>query len=292
MPVRLEITLSSRSPALRVLAVGVALGLAIAPVPVLAAPATTDEAVEKPDIDTEARAMTAYRAGQEAYDAGDYGEALQQFLEAQSLYPSPDFHYNVGRCHEALENPEQASISYQAYLRSYNTAYGEYPDDRINIENKIDRLDKQVEADRALAEANANKQPEIIIQTVPGERPPPPPGRVLIITGGVLAGVGVGVAVAGAAVFGTRAAGFSSELDDVYSGNPKRVTLEQAQEIDADGRAAELNQILMLSIGSAIAVTGVALLAVGLVKKKKGPAPTITPTAGPQGAGLLIQGKF
>jgi hypothetical protein len=68
------------------------------------------------------------------------------------------------------------------------------------------------------------------------------------------------------------------------------VTLEEARQLDTDGRAAELNQILMISIGSAVAVTGVALLAVGLVKKKKGP--TVTPIASPEGAGLMIQGRF
>ena len=51
----------------------------------------------------------------------------------------------------------------------------------------------------------------------------------------------------------------------------------------------------MISIGSAVAVTGVALLAVGVVKKKKGASnktPTVTPTAGPEGAGIMLMGRF
>lgn len=280
MSVRPPFQSSWSSSTSRVLALGVAVALLSGSVPAFAAPE---------EIDTEARAMKAYRDGQEAYDAGDYADALELFLEAQSLYPSPDFHYNIGKCHEALENYEQAVVSYKAYLRSYNSAYGEDPADKANIQNKIDRLEKQVEADKAAAEAAANREPEVIIKEVPGEGKRKP-GLGLIITGGVFAGVGVGVAVAGAAVFGPRAARFSNELDDVYSGNPNRVTFEQAQEIDRKGRAAELNQILMISIGSAVAVTGVALLVVGVKKKKN--APTVAPAVGPEGAGLLIQGRF
>lgn len=282
---------SSRSSL--IIAVGVATCLVGGSVPVAAAPAEAPaEGDVAPDesIDTNARAMKAYREGQDAYDAGEYSEALQLFLEAQSLYPSPDFHFNIARCHEALESYEQAAVSYKAYLRSYKSAYGEDAADMVNIQNKIDRLEKQVEADKAAAEAAANKEPEVIIKTV-NEGKAKSPGRGLMITGGVLAGVGVGVAVAGAAVFGTKAANFSGQLDDVYdNGNPNRVTLDQAREIDSNGRAAELNQILLISIGSAVAVTGAALLAVGVVKKKR--STTVAPAIGPDSAGLVISGRF
>lgn len=272
----------------RVTAVAIGAGLLAASQPSLAAPAK-DAAPEAEVIDTEARAMQAYREGQDAYETGDYGEALQLFLEAQSLYPSPDFHYNIGKCHEALESYEQAVISYKAYLRASQATYGELPEDAANVDNKIERLERQIESDRLAAEAAANKPPEVIIQTVPNKAPP---GRALIITGAVLGGVGLGVAIAGAAVFGPQAGQLSSELEQVYTGNPERLTLAEARQIDADGRAAGLNQVMMISIGSAVALTGVALLAVGLVKKQRGAGPTITPTAGPQGAGLIIQGRF
>jgi tetratricopeptide (TPR) repeat protein len=275
--------------ALRSVALAVGTCVLVTSSPALAAPPeANDEAAQDPDIDTEARAMKAYREGQDAYDAGDYAGALELFLEAQSLYPSPDFHFNVARCHEALESYVQAVVSYKAYLRSYQSAYGSAAPDKTNTENKIERLERQIEADRAAAEAAANKQPEVIIRTVEAKGPP---GRGLIITGGVFAGVGVGVAIAGAAVFGTRASDISSQLDQVYNdGNPERVTLEEARQLDADGRAAQLNQIVMISIGSAVAVTGIALLSVGLVKRKK--APVVAPAIGPESAGLVIRGRF
>ncbi len=285
----------SRSRSSRLSAVGLSACLLATSAPAIAAPAEGEDEAQDQPIDTEARAMKAYRDGQQAYADGDYGKALELFLEAQSLYPSPDFHYNIAKCHEALENYEQAALSYKAYLRSYTSAYGADPDDKANIENKIERLEKQIEAEQAAAEAERNKKPDVIIQTIETERAPKP-GVALMIAGGVLAGVGVGVAGVGGGVFGAAAARYDDELEDVYeNGNPGRVTLEQARQIDADGRAAELNQILTLTIGSVVAVTGVALLAVGVVKKRQGESertPTISPAIGPAGAGLLIRGRF
>jgi tetratricopeptide (TPR) repeat protein len=291
MPARPLLQPSCSSFVPRLLALGVGVTLLTGSIPAIAAPAKGgDEEEANP---TETRAMNAYREGQEAYDAGEYSKALELFLEAQSLYPSPDFHYNIAKCHEALESYEQALVSYKAYLRSYNSAYGEDPDDKVNIDNKIERLEKQIEAEKAADEAERNKEPEVIIKEVPGEGKPKKPGQGLIIAGGVLTGVGIGAAILGAAVYGPKASAASAEIDEIYSGNPNRVTLDDARDIDAEGRRAELNQILMISLGSAIAVTGVALLAVGVVKKKKAPkTPTVTPAVGPDSAGLVIQGRF
>ncbi|KIG18124.1 hypothetical protein DB30_02011 [Enhygromyxa salina] len=263
----------------------------------IAAPA---EAEAKPEIDTEQRAMKAYGDGKAAYDAGNYSEALQLFLDAQSLYPSPVFHYNVGLCQEALGNLEQAVISYEAYLRSYMSAFDEQPADQVNTENKIQRINEQIEREKAKAAkaAKPETQPPVVIEAPLSEPEPEPdrkPGRGLIITGGVLTGVGVGVAAIGGVIFGLRASDSSSQLDSVYNGgNPERVTLEQARTIDSNGNTAQLNQVLTISVGGAVALTGVALLAVGLVKKNKaaGAHATLVPSFGSGHAGLLVQGRF
>lgn len=282
---------TSSRPHARVLVFGLCLSLTLGSLPALALAAPADDDDE---IDTEARAMQIYADGKAAYDAGDYKEALQLFLEAQSLYPSPVFHYNVALCHESLENWEQAIISYEAYLRSYESAFDEEPEDKVNTENKIVRIQERL--DQEEAEAAKEPEPRVIIQPAPEQDGPEPrPGRGFIITGGVLAGIGVGLAAVGGSVFGVRAANISNDLDAVYEqGNPARVTLEQARSLDADGRAAQLNQILTLSIGGALAATGVALLATGVVKKNKAAKAeaSVVPTAGPTGAGLLIQGRF
>jgi tetratricopeptide (TPR) repeat protein len=273
--------------------------MTVAPLPVALAAPPKDSADQAP-IDTEARAMQAYNDGKAAYDAGKYEDALKLFLDAQSLYPSPVFHYNIGLCHEALGNLDQAVISYEAYLRSYKNAFNEDPEDKVNTENKIARLNKQIELEKAEADKPAEPvQPvQPVVVAPPPEQPddkPANPGRGLIISGGVLTGVGVAVAVVGGAVFGMQAADYSGQLDNVYlGGNPERVTLEQARAIDEDGRAAELNQILMLSIGGAVAVVGVALLATGVSKRNRagGASAKLVPFAGPSSAGLVLHGRF
>lgn len=247
--------------------------------------------------------MEAYNDGKAAYDAGEYKKALKLFLEAQSLYPSPVFHYNVGLCHEAMESWDQAVISYEAYLQSYNSAFGEDPEDKANTENKIERIQKIIEAEELAEQAEDDEDDA----PAPAPIAPPPadpvddapakPGRGLTITGGALIGVGVGVAAIGGAVFGAQAADASSQLDAVYDGgNPERVTLDEARELDQQGRSAQFNQILMLSIGGALAVTGVALLAVGIKKSsdadKQRASASLVPTAGPSGAGFVLHGRF
>jgi tetratricopeptide (TPR) repeat protein len=267
--------------------------MASVPVAFAAAPAASED---KAPVDTEARAMQAYNDGKAAYDAGKYEEALKLFLDAQSLYPSPVFHYNVALCQESLGNLEQAVISYEAYLRSYKNAFNEDPEDKVNTENKIERLNKQIE----LEKAEADKPAEPVIIAPPPEQTDEPakpshPGRGLIITGGVLTGVGVGVAVVGGAVFGLKSTDISGQLDNVYlAGNPERVTLEQARALDEDGRAAELNQILLMSIGGAVTVVGVALLATGIVKRNRSSSSsaTLVPVAGPNSAGFVLHGRF
>ncbi|MCA9686587.1 MAG: hypothetical protein KC457_30760, partial [Myxococcales bacterium] len=140
-------------------------------------------------------------------------------------------------------------------------------------------------------------KPKIIIQQVPGEDNTPP-GRGLVIGGGVLLGVGVALAAGGGAGFGVAAARHADEIDAIYNGgNPERVTLTEAQDIDAAGRRAQLGQIVSMSAGGALAVTGVALLVVGVIKNKKAGAkqeskPEVAPIAGPNGAGLMIRGRF
>lgn len=278
---------------LRATALALASCVLSASIPSVALAAPAEEAAP---INTETKAMEAYEGGKAAYDAGEYEEALKLFLDAQSLYPSPVFHFNVGLCHEAMESWQQAVISYEAYLRSYQNAFGEDPEDKINTENKIERINRLLELEQAEADKPVEPVEPVAPPPVePVDETPAAPGRGLIITGGALAGVGVAVAAIGGAVFGLQAADASNQLDAVYNaGNPERVTLAQAQTLDARGRSAQLNQILMLSIGGAVALTGVALLAVGVSKKSKAgkASASLLPTAGPRGAGLVLHGQF
>ena len=59
-----------------------------------------------------------FERGVAAYRAGRYGEALDAFLEAYRVHPSPTFLFNAARAHDRLGNVVQALHYYRAYLRA------------------------------------------------------------------------------------------------------------------------------------------------------------------------------
>lgn len=235
----------------------------------------------------EALAQAHFRLGTVQYQSGEYQPALENFQDAQALFPSPQFFYNIAQCYESLENWEQAINNYKAYLRGSPDAK-----DRTNTENKIKRLEKIVELGDAATEEDkaAAKAPMPAVK----EKKPPPPGRPLVITGAVLTAVGAGVAIGGGAGFGAVAADRSSQVDDVQNGgNPKGLTIKETKALDDEGKRAETLQIVMVSVGAAVGITGIALLAVGLSKNKKAKGKTaFVPTFGRDHGGFAIIGRF
>lgn len=246
-----------------------------------------------PNIDVdESLAQSHFGVGMASYEAGRYSEALEHFQDAQGLYPSPNFHYNIAQCYEALEREQQAIDSYRAFLRAV-------PDtpDRANIESKIGRLEKRIR--EAEQEAN-NRQPvgpapaPAPVQTQPADEPKSP-GRVLIISGGVLTGLGVAVAAGGGTSFGLTARDRSNAVEEVFEGgNPDRLSFGEAQQLDEEGRSAQTGQIISLVVGGAVTAVGVALMAVGLVEKKRKRERNVAaiPSVGTDGAGLILRGRF
>ncbi len=75
--------------------------LALALAPAVGVAATPDEV---------AKARELSRAGAEAFRAEDYEKALGHFREANRLVPHPNLDVNIGRCYEALQQPDQALV--------------------------------------------------------------------------------------------------------------------------------------------------------------------------------------
>lgn len=67
--------------------------------------------------DAEAVARERYDAGAKAYADGDYATAIQRFLEADRVLPSPALSFNIARAYEKLGDPAQALRFYRDYLR-------------------------------------------------------------------------------------------------------------------------------------------------------------------------------
>jgi tetratricopeptide (TPR) repeat protein len=261
-------------------------------------PGASESGGAAPDaIDPEEEAMTLFRAGQIAFRNQDYRRALEFFQDAQSRHPSPIFHFNIGLCYEALEKPEQAIDAFNAYLRSG-------PDDRADIETKIAALEKKVE-EQASAAPPPSSDPTAPGPEAPTDPAPPletspstdeKPGRALVITGAVLAGVG-GVLAGGVGTWqGIVALDESDYVNQVtLDGNPQGATLAETEAADDAGRRAQTIQVASIAAGAAIGLTGVALLVVGVLKNKKAAdtaALQISPTADRTSAGLSLSGRF
>jgi hypothetical protein len=118
----------------------------------------------------------------------------------------------------------------------------------------------------------------------------------MVIGGAVLLGVGAALGLGGGIGFGVVARARSNELDDVQSGgNPEGVTFTQAEDIETRGKRAEVLQITFAAVGAALAITGAALLAVGLTRKNhatKGARTRLVPQWTRGGAGVAVTGRF
>lgn len=254
-------------------------------------PAVTDEP-EAPvdgsvrDDDNLKRAMAAFSRGSDNYNRAQYQMALSDFLEAATLYASPDFQYNIGLCYEKLDKPEEAIAAFQTYLKTK----ADVPD-RANVEDRIHRLEAELERRKKMGD-----QPPPRVDPTPTDTATKKPGRTLVIAGAVLTGVGAALALGGGLGLGLAAKKRSDDLDDVQTGgNPDDVTFGGAGDLEDEGKKLELGQIVTVAIGGAIALGGVAMLAIGLSRQKKpkaGARAGLSPTFGRTAVGLSFSGRF
>lgn len=280
---------SSRQTPSPLLALLVASAISLVPLPATAFSLDAPEATEEDDNRT--RAMEAYRRGTELYNAAEFEEALASFEEAATLYASPDFQFNIGKCYERLGKHEQAVHHYKTYLRT-----SEDPPDRAVVENSISDLEARIAAD-AEAEEKA-RQLEVAPPPEPAE--PPPSGKPLVIAGGALLGVGLGVGLGGGLGFGLPVNRDNATLGEVLDNNPEQLTFAEAEDLAARARTNQTLEFVMIGMGGALVVTGAALLALGVKRNKARAAATSEAAASLRaapswirgGAGLTLQGQF
>jgi len=98
-------------------------------------PATSAEA------DGKAQARRHYTAGVESYEAGQFRDAIDHFLEANRLAPSPALSFNIARAYEKLGDDAGALGFYRDYLRRAPEA-----EDRAEVERIIAELESRLRA--------------------------------------------------------------------------------------------------------------------------------------------------
>lgn len=148
--------------------------------------------------ETQARAKLA--EAQQAYDLGQFREALGHYSEAYRLMPLPGFLFNIAQCQRQLGNHERAAFFYQRYLDLLPSAPNAEAARALLAESRRRVAELEAEA-RRKSEAEARRQEWV---QRPAFTPPAHDSRV--VASGNDAGIlhrwwfwtGVGVVAAGA----------------------------------------------------------------------------------------------
>lgn len=105
--------------------------------------AQVEEVEETPREEGEgAQAEVQDSRAREAFDRGDYREALDALRTAQDISPATARLYNMAQCHEGLGDNEQAIELYQQYMVAPEALEGRRRIARQRIERLSDRVDE------------------------------------------------------------------------------------------------------------------------------------------------------
>jgi tetratricopeptide (TPR) repeat protein len=115
---------------------------------------------QQPADDTMNQAKMHFEAGKNAYNAGDYSNAIKEFKAAEALRPSPILDYNIALANEKLAKKRVAVKYYKRYLEGMPNATN-----RSQVEATIAQLEREIAAQPA--------QPEPTQPELPPTQPPP-----------------------------------------------------------------------------------------------------------------------
>lgn len=294
----------------RTTSAALAVCLATLPIPALATQTPGEEA------------ESLYNEGRGLYETADYEGAIKLWTKAYTkLEWSLDnaeikvgLLYNLAGAHEeafGINNNathlNKALVLLKRFEENIPKIYGEGADadaERQRVQERRDRLQakldeakasgvKERDIDEAVDEAEDQTEDEPKDETPVEETPPDDgkddksPGKALIISGAVVAGLGVatGAAAIGTAIAGDRANDFSGLDPEDYDG--------RLQQID---RGENMNTVAVANAiaGGVLIIGGVVLLAIGVKKKNAagGKTATLAPSFGRSQAGLVLSGRF
>jgi tetratricopeptide (TPR) repeat protein len=105
---------------------------------VLACAATAFAAEDDPDTEI---AQRHFEKGAAFYQQRDYVHALQEFQAARRAHPAAAFDFNIGRCHDRLEQLHEAIEAYRRYVEWKPT-----PSDAAEVRARITALEARLGA--------------------------------------------------------------------------------------------------------------------------------------------------
>ncbi len=268
------------------------------------------DAAPAPDDGVREQAQQLYDEGQVLYSAADYSGAIEKFTLALSLISRSDagfdgevrgrLLYNLATAHDRAYNINgeikslrqarelYARIGEEAGAHGYSQSL---IDQAVEARARVDARMEQAEAESRSDEPTRPQpvvQPPAVDDGEESEPDGPPPGRVLTITGGVVAGVGV--LASGLLVVGL--VGSQRASDDV------RATTSLSQEpdrVDAIDRGVRFNRIAVAGgvVSGVLVLGGVGMLIAGqVIAKRRGGTTACLPTAGPRMVGMGCAVRF
>ena len=269
--------------------------------------APSDGATDRSDgDDPRLRAKSLYEQGKNRFDTADYDAAIELWTEAYGALPNtPDaapikaaLIYNIATAQERayaidkdITHLRRAAILVQQYADAIPALYGEGEQaqaERDRVQERLEDLRTRIEEAEAAQpepEAEPDAEDESIEHPFPEPVPssdmqPDPRTRPLIISGAVLAGLGVAMSgvMAGGLVMGSQA----------NDGVPE--DLEQRRDQFDKGRTGNTLAIASGVVAGVLVVTGATLLGVGLSRRRSPVA--VTPSVGPKWSGLSLSGRF
>lgn len=167
------------------------------------------------------RAAVLAREANDLYEQGEYRQAAVLLERAYALYPTPSLLYNLGRAFEEDGDGARAIDAYQRYLMATD---GSDPETRIEVDNRILRLEQRLAESAPPDQGEPDPAPPD-----PSEPPPPdegdelePPIGAFVLGGGGAAGLAIAIG------FGLS----SWSLQDQY--RPRSVDAATAAELEAE----------------------------------------------------------
>ena len=219
--------------------------------------------VARADDVTEAKRHFAQ--GTKAYELGAYDEAISEYAIAYRLKDDAAILFNLGQANRLAGHSNEALRLYRMYLLKVPNSPA-----RAEVESRIAETQRQIDAQKSTREAAPTplptpppppqlKEPAPIVSTAlptVDEQPPRPRSRALLISGGVVAGVGVAGLAAGIA-FGVLANQAGNDLTKAAQrGQPYDYSKQQS------GKTDQLLEAVLLSVGGAALVAGTTLIIV------------------------------
>lgn len=280
-------------------AIAIALGLVFTPqrgwadAPEVGADTTNDDL---PVGTPQAQAVQLRKQAEQRFVDEDYTGALADFQRAYELAPHSTDLFNMGRIHEEMGELQSAVERYEEFVEQPRVPLEERAQaaERLEVLRVLVAKDTPPSAAAPRLDGNPNRDASRFDDRASVDALRARENRPLVASGATFLALGAGIALAGGLGFGLAARRASDGVDELDEGrNPDRLSLSQAEDLDAKGKDLESLQIASLATGAAFAIVGAALLGTGLVRAR-GPRGrrTVSPDISARTVGVRATWRF